>query len=146
MGDTATSGVSVEQSGPNIVGDTNHNLLFDPGETWSFTGTRTLSADDIANGVADTSTASALGPQNQPASATATFNVPRLSRSSGAANQAKVAGWVTKTFDPCTVTLRRSHDEVVRASKGDGHDGATCRLRRRLGRSSFEARFARASG
>jgi uncharacterized repeat protein (TIGR01451 family) len=73
VGDTATSGVSVEQNGPNIVGDANHNLLFDPGETWTFTGSRTLSADDITNGVADTSTASALGPQNQPASAMATF-------------------------------------------------------------------------
>ena len=73
VGDTATSGVSVEHSGSNIVGDANHNLVFDPGETWTFTGSRTLSADDIANGVADTSTASALGPQGQTPSATASF-------------------------------------------------------------------------
>ena len=72
--DTATGGVTVEQNGPHIVGDANNNLLFDPGETWAFTGTRTLSADDIANGVADTSTATALGPQNQSTNtATATF-------------------------------------------------------------------------
>jgi uncharacterized repeat protein (TIGR01451 family) len=71
--DTATSGVTVALSGGNIVGDVNNNLLFDPGETWTFTGTRTLSAPDITNGVPDTSIASALGPQSQPASATTTF-------------------------------------------------------------------------
>ena len=71
--DTATSVVTLEMSGGNIVGDANNNLMFDPGETWSFTGSRTLSPGDIANGVADTSTASALGPQNQPASAMASF-------------------------------------------------------------------------
>jgi uncharacterized repeat protein (TIGR01451 family) len=71
--DTATSGVTVALSGGNIVGDANNNLLFDPGETWTFTGTRTLSAADITNGVPDTSIASALGPQSQPASATTTF-------------------------------------------------------------------------
>jgi uncharacterized repeat protein (TIGR01451 family) len=73
VSDTATGGVAVATSGGNIVGDANNNLLFDPGETWTFTGSRTLSADDVANGVADTSTAAALGPQNQPASATASF-------------------------------------------------------------------------
>jgi hypothetical protein len=73
VADTATGGVTVEMNGANIAGDQNHNLLFDPGETWTFTGSRTLSADDIANGVADTSTASALGPQNQAASVTTTF-------------------------------------------------------------------------
>ena len=73
VSDTATSGVTAVASGGFNVGDTNNDLLFNPGETWSFTGSRTLSADDVANGVADTSTAAALGPQNQPASATATF-------------------------------------------------------------------------
>jgi uncharacterized repeat protein (TIGR01451 family) len=73
VADTATGGVTVDMNGSNIAGDANHNLLFDPGETWTFSGSRTLSADDIANGVADTSTASALGPQNQPASAMASF-------------------------------------------------------------------------
>jgi uncharacterized repeat protein (TIGR01451 family) len=73
VADPATGGVTVEMSGPNIVGDTNHDLLFNPGETWTFTGTRTLSADDITNGVTDNSIASALGPQNQPASAMASY-------------------------------------------------------------------------
>jgi uncharacterized repeat protein (TIGR01451 family) len=75
VSDTATSGVTAETTGGFIVGDTNHDLLFNPGETWAFTGTRILDATDIANGVADTSTASALGPQNQSTNtATATFN------------------------------------------------------------------------
>jgi uncharacterized repeat protein (TIGR01451 family) len=71
VSDTATTGVTVAQSGPNIVGDANNNLLFDVGETWMFTGTRTLSADDVANGVPDTAIATATGLQNQQASATA---------------------------------------------------------------------------
>jgi len=53
----ATAGLTLAQSGPNIVGDANTNLLFDVGETWMFTGTRTLSADDVANGVPDTAIA-----------------------------------------------------------------------------------------
>ena len=73
VSDTATTGVAVELSGGNIVGDTNNNLLFDVGETWSFTGSRTLTASDITNGVPDTANASALGPQNQPASATSSL-------------------------------------------------------------------------
>jgi uncharacterized repeat protein (TIGR01451 family) len=77
VSDTATSGVTAETSGGFNVGDVNNNLLFDPGETWSFTGTRTLSADDIAHGVADTSTGSALGPQNQATNtAMASFTFP----------------------------------------------------------------------
>jgi uncharacterized repeat protein (TIGR01451 family) len=73
VSDTATTGVTVAQIGSNIVGDTNNNLLFDVGETWSFTGARTLNADDLANGVPDTATATALGPQNQTASATSSL-------------------------------------------------------------------------
>jgi len=69
VSDTATSGVTVEQSGGNIVGDANNNLLFDVGETWTFTGSRTLTATDIANGVPDTANATALGPQSQMANA-----------------------------------------------------------------------------
>jgi uncharacterized repeat protein (TIGR01451 family) len=73
VSDTATSGLTVAGSGGNIVGDANTNLLFDVGETWAFTGTRTLSADDVTNGVADTATATALGTQNQHASATSSL-------------------------------------------------------------------------
>jgi uncharacterized repeat protein (TIGR01451 family) len=76
VSDTATTGVTVAQSGPNIVGDANNNLLFDVGETWMFTGTRTLSADDITNGVPDTAIATASGLQNQHASATASLVFP----------------------------------------------------------------------
>jgi uncharacterized repeat protein (TIGR01451 family) len=74
VSDPTTSGVSVELSGGNIVGDANNNLLFDPGETWAFTGSRTLTTADITNGVVtDAATANSLGPQNQPASATSSF-------------------------------------------------------------------------
>jgi uncharacterized repeat protein (TIGR01451 family) len=76
VSDTATTGVTVAQSGPNIVGDANNNLLFDVGETWMFTGTRTLSAGDITNGVPDTAIATATGLQNQHASATASLVFP----------------------------------------------------------------------
>jgi uncharacterized repeat protein (TIGR01451 family) len=68
--DTATTGVSAALSGPSNVGDANNNLLFDVGETWSFVGTRMLTADDLVSGVPDMATATALGPQDQPASAT----------------------------------------------------------------------------
>jgi len=40
-------------SGPNNIGDSNNNLLFDVGETWTFAGSRTLTDADIANGVPD---------------------------------------------------------------------------------------------
>ena len=74
VSDTASDGpITLDQNGPNIVGDANHNSLLDPGETWTFSGSRTLTDADIANGVADASTASALGPQSQPGSATAAF-------------------------------------------------------------------------
>jgi uncharacterized repeat protein (TIGR01451 family) len=76
VSDTATAGLTVAQSGPNIVGDANNNLLFDVGETWTFAGTRTLSADDIANGVPDTAIATASGLQNQHASATTSLVFP----------------------------------------------------------------------
>ena len=68
--DTATTGVTAALSGPNNVGDANNNLLFDVGETWAFVGTRMLTADDLVSGVPDMATATALGPQDQAASAT----------------------------------------------------------------------------
>jgi hypothetical protein len=74
VSDTATSGVTAQQSGGFNVGDTNNDLLFDPGETWAFTGSRTLSASDITNGVPDTASASALGPQMASASSSLVFH------------------------------------------------------------------------
>jgi uncharacterized repeat protein (TIGR01451 family) len=71
--DTVATGITLEQSGPNIVGDANHNGQFDVGETWKFDGTYTLTAADITNGVSDMATASALGPQDQMASATSSL-------------------------------------------------------------------------
>jgi uncharacterized repeat protein (TIGR01451 family) len=66
VSDTATTGVTAVLSGPNNIGDSNNNLLFDVGETWAFAGSRTLSDADIANGVPeDMTTATASGPQGQ---------------------------------------------------------------------------------
>ena len=66
VSDTATTGVGVAQVGSDIVGDANHNLLFDVGETWTFAGSRTLTDADIASGVPDDmTTATASGPQGQ---------------------------------------------------------------------------------
>jgi uncharacterized repeat protein (TIGR01451 family) len=66
VSDTATTGVTVAQVGSDIVGDANHNLLFDVGETWTFAGSRTLTDADIASGVPDDmTTATASGPQGQ---------------------------------------------------------------------------------
>jgi uncharacterized repeat protein (TIGR01451 family) len=73
VSDTATTGVTATLSGLNNVGDTNNNLLFDVGGTWTFAGSRTLTAADIANGVSDMANAVALGPQDQPASATSSL-------------------------------------------------------------------------
>jgi uncharacterized repeat protein (TIGR01451 family) len=73
VSDTATSNVTLEHMGGNIVGDANNNGLFDPGETWIYTGTHTLTDADITNGIVDMASASASGPQGQPASATASF-------------------------------------------------------------------------
>jgi uncharacterized repeat protein (TIGR01451 family) len=73
VSDTATSNVTLEQNGSSIVGDLNNNGLFDPGETWIYTGTHTLTDADIANGLTDMASASGSGPQGQPASATASF-------------------------------------------------------------------------
>jgi uncharacterized repeat protein (TIGR01451 family) len=76
--DLAVSGTvagvaTLEQNGPNIVGDTNHNALFDVGETWMFTAIHALTTGDISGGVQDMATATALGPQNQMASAPSSF-------------------------------------------------------------------------
>jgi uncharacterized repeat protein (TIGR01451 family) len=71
--DTVATGITLEQTGPNIVGDANHNGQFDVGETWKFDGTYTLTAADILSGVSDTATAAALGPQHQMVSATSSF-------------------------------------------------------------------------
>jgi uncharacterized repeat protein (TIGR01451 family) len=73
VSDTATSNVTLEHNGADIVGDANMNGLFDPGETWIYSGTHTLTDADITNGIVDMANASASGPQGQPASATASF-------------------------------------------------------------------------
>jgi uncharacterized repeat protein (TIGR01451 family) len=77
VGDTVTSPVMPIQNVSSIVGDLNGNSIFDPGESWIFTATPSLTGGDISGGLTGWATASALGPQDQPAGATAslTFHV-----------------------------------------------------------------------
>jgi uncharacterized repeat protein (TIGR01451 family) len=72
--DAVATGITLEQIGPDIVGDANHNGQFDVGETWMWDGSYTLTAADITNGsVQNMANATALGPQGQMASATSSF-------------------------------------------------------------------------
>jgi len=100
VGDTATTGVNVALERTKYCRRREQTIsCSDVGETWTFAGTRTLTAADIANGVCRTwRTRPALGPQDQMASATSSliFIVEEVRGSSRRDRAAAQAGFTSQ--------------------------------------------------